>query len=57
MIKKQVNLRLNPGTIEMIKEIQAHMLIQGFSMSQADVVEESIMQLYKNMDLRKNEGR
>lgn len=51
MIKKQVNLRLNPGTIEQINEIQNEMRIRGFSMSKADTVEEAVHQLYKSMNL------
>lgn len=50
--KKQVNLRMNPGTVEWIKEIQQEMLMRGFSWSQAEVVEEAIGQLHKKMGLR-----
>lgn len=50
--KKQVNLRMNPGTVEWIKDIQQEMLMRGFSWSQAEVVEEAIGQLHKKMGLR-----
>lgn len=54
--RKQINVRLNPGTIQMLKEIKHEMAIRGFSMSQADVIEESIKQLHKKMDLRKDKS-
>lgn len=50
--KKQVNLRMNPGTVDYIKEIQQEMLMRGFSWSQSEIVEEAVGQLHKKMGLR-----
>lgn len=51
MIKKQVNLRLNPATVKMLDELQQLMINNGFSVSKADVVEDAIHQMYKSSSL------
>lgn len=45
--KKQVNVRLNPGTIKKIKHMQTHyMLHHEVSKSQADIIEMCIDNYY-----------
>lgn len=46
MTKKLISVRLQQGTLNQIKHIQKHLESQGFKLSQADIIQDSIQQLY-----------
>lgn len=47
MTKKLISVRLQKGTLEQIKQLQIQYLFHGFKVSQADIIQDAIHQMYK----------